>query len=124
MASRVAVKSLRTALARPSLASAVPRAAAIQSRGLADSNPQPPAERASSILNALPGNSLVTKTGSVVLGTGLTAAAISSELYVVNEETVLAAGFIIIVSFIAKSIRAPYKEWAEGHINVRFQCVT
>ena len=60
----------------------------------------------------------MTKTGSVVLGTGLTAAAISSELYVVNEETVLAAGFIIIVAFIAKSIRAPYKEWAEGHINV------
>ena len=33
----------------------------------------------------------------MLLGTGLTAAAISSELYVVTEETVLAVGFFIIV---------------------------
>lgn len=45
---------------------------------------------------------LVTKTGSVILGTGLVATAISQELYVVNEETVIAVGFFILISAIYK----------------------
>lgn len=45
--------------------------------------------------------SLITKTGTILLGTGLAAAAISQELYVVNEETVIAAGFLIIVGALA-----------------------
>jgi len=118
MASRIATSSLRSALLRSSAVSSVSRVAAIQSRGLADKAPQqPPAEKASALIDAIPGSSLVSKTGTVVLGTGLTAAAISSELYVVNEETVVLAGFLIIATFIARSIRQPYKEWAEGHIN-------
>ncbi|KAG8908608.1 atp4 subunit B of the stator stalk of mitochondrial F1F0 ATP synthase [Tulasnella sp. 403] len=118
MASRLAVKSLRSSLVRPSAVATVPRVAAIQSRGLSDKKTeQPPAERASAIINSIPGNSLVSKTGTVVLGTGLTAAAISSELYVVNEETVVLAGFLILITYIAKSIQQPYSEWAEGHIN-------
>jgi len=60
---------------------------------------------------------LVTKTGAVVIGTGLLAAAISQELYVVNEETVVAAGFFLIFGYMAKSIRAPYRDWAQGHVN-------
>lgn len=67
------------------------------------SNPPPPAERASELINKLPSSpNLVTKTGSVILGTGLVAAAISQELYVVNEETVIAVGFVVLASFIAK----------------------
>lgn len=82
--------------------------------------PEPtPDEKAASIINSVPSNSLWTKTGGLVLGTGLTAAAISSEIYVVNEETVLAVGFFIIVAAIAKTAGAPYTAWAEGHIEVR-----
>lgn len=67
------------------------------------SNQQPPAERASEIINNLPSSpNLITKTGSVVLGTGLLATAISQELYVVNEETVIAIGFAILATFIAR----------------------
>ncbi|KAG9001134.1 atp4 subunit B of the stator stalk of mitochondrial F1F0 ATP synthase [Tulasnella sp. 427] len=118
MAARIATSSLRSSLLRSSAVASIPRVAAIQSRGLADKTPsQPPAERASAIIDAVPGNSLVSKTGAIVLGTGLTAAAISSEIYVVNEETVVLAGFLIIATFIARSMRGPYKEWAEGHIN-------
>lgn len=67
------------------------------------SDPKPPAERASEIVNSLPSSpNLVTKTGSVLLGTGILAAAISQELYVFNEETVIAAGYLILFTYIAR----------------------
>ena len=70
------------------------------------STPQPPADRASALINKVPSSpGIITKTGTVVLSTGLLAAAISQELYVMNEETVIAAGFIILVSYIAKVCR-------------------
>ena len=65
---------------------------------------QPPAEKASEIINKLPSSpNLVTKTGTVILGSGLAAAAISQELYVMNEETVIAVGFFLLLGFIAKA---------------------
>lgn len=67
------------------------------------SSQPPPAEKASEIINNLPSSpNLITKTGTVILGSGLVATAISQELYVVNEETVIAAGFFILLTFIAK----------------------
>jgi F-type H+-transporting ATPase subunit b len=67
------------------------------------SNPPPPAERAAEIVDKLPSHpSLVTKTGTAILGSGLIAAAISHELYVFNEETVIAAGYLILFAYIAK----------------------
>ncbi|KAI0794710.1 ATP synthase [Fomes fomentarius] len=117
MASRIAVSSLRATASRvrPQAVSAVPRVLA--ARGMASSSKPPPEERAAEIINTLPSSpNLVTKTGSVVLGTGLLATAISQELYVVNEETVIAAGFFILISFIYKAVKEPYRDWAEGHI--------
>ncbi|KAI0791924.1 ATP synthase [Abortiporus biennis] len=118
MASRIAANSLRASASkiRPQMVASIPRA--VVARGMASSNPPPPAERASEIINNLPSSpNLITKTGSAILGTGLLATAISQELYVMNEETVIAVGFAILITFIAKSVREPYKEWAEGHIN-------
>jgi len=67
------------------------------------SNPPPPSERASEIINKLPSSpNLVTKTGTAILGTGLAAAAISQELYVVNEETIVLIGTIIVFTFLGK----------------------
>jgi len=78
---------------------------------------QPPAERASEIIDKLPSSpNLLTKTGSVILGSGLVATAISQELYVMNEETVIAVGFFLLLTFIAKSVREPYRDWAEAQI--------
>lgn len=75
---------------------------------MASSSNPPPAEKASELINKMPSSpGLVTKTGSVVLGTGLLATAISQELYVVNEETVIAAGFFVLLTFIAK-VSAPW----------------
>jgi F-type H+-transporting ATPase subunit b len=82
---------------------------------------------------------LITKTGTAILGSGLLTVAISQELYGFNEETVIAAGYILLFAYIAKvrslialfrefrkdvdrnlshaqTIRLPYKEWAENHI--------
>ncbi|KAH9852163.1 ATP synthase [Lenzites betulinus] len=88
------------------------------SRGMASSSKPPPEERAAEIINSLPSSpNLVTKTGSVILGSGLLATAISQELYVVNEETVIAAGFFILIGFIYKAVKEPYRDWAQGHIN-------
>ncbi|KZT56850.1 ATP synthase [Calocera cornea HHB12733] len=117
MASRLLTKSLRASasLARPQVAATLPRVAISQStRGYADK--QPPAERASAIIDALPGNSLVTKTGTVILGTGLTAAAISQELYVVNEETIVAIGFIILLTAIGRAMKGPIGDWTRGEV--------
>lgn len=77
-----------------------------------------PEAKASSLLDILPGNSLVSKTGWVTLGTGLSALAISKELYVANEETVILVGFLIFATLVGRSITGPYKEWADGQIEV------
>jgi F-type H+-transporting ATPase subunit b len=67
------------------------------------SNPPPPAERAAEIVDKLPSHpSLITKTGAAILGSGLLATAISHELYVFNEETVIAVGYLILFTYIAK----------------------
>src|ERR1700735_4664721 len=67
------------------------------------SNPPPPAERAAEIVDKLPSHpNLITKTGTAILGSGLLATAISQELYVFNEETVIAVGYLILFAYIAK----------------------
>ncbi|KAI6164514.1 ATP4, subunit B of the stator stalk of mitochondrial F1F0 ATP synthase [Pisolithus thermaeus] len=113
MASRFALNTLK-ASARPRTVPAVARA--VNGRIMSTSNP-PPSERASEIINSLPSSpNLITKTSTAILGTGLLATAISQELYVVNEETVVAAGTFILLAYIAKLIREPYRDWANGHI--------
>ncbi|KAL7424580.1 atp4 subunit B of the stator stalk of mitochondrial F1F0 ATP synthase [Cryptotrichosporon argae] len=110
MASRLALRSFRAA--RPIVA---PRAIAAQASRFYASQPSPD-DKAAEIINSVPSSSLFSKTGGIILGTGITAAAVSSELYVANEETVLAVGFFIILAAVARSIGAPYTAWAEGHI--------
>jgi hypothetical protein len=52
--------------------------------------------------------SLITKTGSAILGSGLLATAIAQELYMFNEETVIAAGYFILFAYIAKVRTLPW----------------
>jgi hypothetical protein len=67
------------------------------------SSPPPPAERVTEIIDKLPSHpSLVTKTGTAILGSGLLATATSQELYVFNEETVIAVGTFTLFGYIAK----------------------
>lgn len=121
-------------LSTMSLRSAVPRASVLRSaalrpvaprmaftastivgaRGYAD-KPAPEA-RATALLDILPGNSVVSKAGWVTLGTSLSALAVSKELYVANEETVILVAFLIFATFLGRTVSAPYKEWADGQI--------
>ncbi|THU94896.1 ATP4, subunit B of the stator stalk of mitochondrial F1F0 ATP synthase [Dendrothele bispora CBS 962.96] len=115
MASRIAVSSLRAA-ARPRTVAALPQVLASRSMA-SSSNPPPPSERASEIINKLPSSpNLITKTGTAILGTGLAAAAISQELYVFNEETIVLIGTVIVLSYLGKTIREPYSNWASTQV--------
>ncbi|KAG0146440.1 hypothetical protein CROQUDRAFT_77785 [Cronartium quercuum f. sp. fusiforme G11] len=75
-----------------------------------------PKAKANSFLDALPGNSAITKTGWVTLGASLTGYAISNELYVMNEETVILASFFVMIGYLGTIVKAPYKEWADSTI--------
>ncbi|KAH9034634.1 ATP synthase [Lactarius pseudohatsudake] len=116
MASRIALNSLRASASRARPHAALPQIFSARTMA-SSSNQPPPAERAAEIVDKLPSHpNLITKTGTAILGSGLLATAISQELYVFNEETVIAVGYIILFGYIAKTIRLPYKEWAENHI--------
>lgn len=75
-----------------------------------------PKKKAQSILDALPGNTLVSKTAILSAGAGLSIAAISNELYVLNEETVAAFCLISIFTAVAKYGGPAYSEWAQGQV--------
>jgi len=71
---------------------------------MATSSQTPPPEKAAEIINKLPSSpGLVSKTGTALLGTGLAAAAISQELYVVNEESIVLLASIIVFTYIGKA---------------------
>ena len=75
-----------------------------------------PKQKAQSILDSLPGNSLVSKTATLSAAAGLSIAAISNELYVVNEETVVLFCVLSVFTAVAKYGGPAYKEWAEGQV--------
>ncbi|KAJ1667873.1 atp4 subunit B of the stator stalk of mitochondrial F1F0 ATP synthase [Coemansia sp. RSA 1813] len=76
----------------------------------------PASEKANSIINAFPGDSMVAKTGYFAGVTGLTALLISKEIYVVNEETLLVFAFGSILAVLYKAIKEPFKNWTDSHL--------
>lgn len=75
-----------------------------------------PKQKAQSILDSVPGNSLVSKTATLSAAAGLSIAAISNELYVFNEETVVLFCVLSVFTAVAKYGGPAYKEWAEGQV--------
>lgn len=75
-----------------------------------------PKKRAQSIIDALPGGSLISKTAILSAGTGVSIWAISNELYVVNEETVVAFSLLSVFYGIFRYGGPMYKEWADTQI--------
>ncbi|KIY65707.1 hypothetical protein CYLTODRAFT_400054 [Cylindrobasidium torrendii FP15055 ss-10] len=79
--------------------------------------PTPEEQKAEKIIEKLPSSpGIITKTGSALLATTLGAAAISQELYVVNEETVLLAGSAILFTYLVKAVSGPYSSWAAAKV--------
>lgn len=74
-----------------------------------------PKSKAQSIIDALPGNSLVSKTAILSAGAGLSVAAISNEIYVVNEETIVMFSLLSVFWGIYHYMGPQYAEWADGY---------
>ncbi|GMM29226.1 F1F0 ATP synthase subunit 4 [Martiniozyma asiatica (nom. inval.)] len=77
------------------------------------STPVEPKQKANSIIEALPGSSILSKTGILATSAAAAVYAISSELYVVNDETLLLATFLGFVGLVAKVIAPMYGEFAK-----------
>lgn len=75
---------------------------------------QDPKSKAQSILDALPGSNLLSKTAILSSAAGLSIYALSNEYYVVNEETVVAFCLISVWTALIKFGGPMYKEWAES----------
>jgi F-type H+-transporting ATPase subunit b len=78
-----------------------------------------PKEKANSIINALPGNSFISKTGYVTLGTGLATFMISKEIYVFNEESLVLIATTGLLGVLLQYLREPFSNMANEHIEVR-----
>lgn len=85
-------------------------------RSLSSQAPTPEQKNASSIIDALPGNSPLSKTSILATATAATVYAISNELYVVNEESILLVTFLSFTGLVAKYVAPLYKDWADERI--------
>ncbi|KAI9702101.1 MAG: atp4 subunit B of the stator stalk of mitochondrial F1F0 ATP synthase [Candelina mexicana] len=120
MASRLARSAVGAARLRPAFP---PRALPTLSTSIntvrhASNVPsEDPKQKAQSIIDSLPGNSLVSKTAILSAGAGLSIAAISNELYVVNEESIAMFCILSVFWAVAKYGGPMYKGWADGQVN-------
>lgn len=80
------------------------------------SNPDPKT-KAQSILDSLPGNSMISKTAILSSAAGLSVYAISSEYYIVNEESVVAFCLLSVWGALIKFGGPMYSEWADAQNN-------
>ncbi|KAG0044770.1 atp4 subunit B of the stator stalk of mitochondrial F1F0 ATP synthase [Gryganskiella cystojenkinii] len=117
MALRLLTKS--AAVARPALA-AQRSTASVAIRHMATSAEEKqvsPESKAQSIIDSLPGNSLITKTGYVTALAGAATYLISKEIYVFNEESLVLLAFAATFGGIVQNVREPFNSWADEHIN-------
>lgn len=77
--------------------------------------PEDPKKKAESLLEAVPapGGSPITKAAILTAGAGLSVAAISNELYVVNEESIVALSLLTIFWAVAKYAGPAWGEYAQ-----------
>ncbi|PLW19531.1 hypothetical protein PCANC_09058 [Puccinia coronata f. sp. avenae] len=114
LARRIAINSNIT---KQPIQKGIPAAAVYATRLNSTTAPADPKAKANAFLDALPGNSAISKTGWVTLAASLGGYAVSNELYVVNEESVILAGFVIMVGYLSSVIKEPYKQWADSVID-------
>ncbi|OIW35628.1 ATP synthase subunit 4 [Coniochaeta ligniaria NRRL 30616] len=121
MASRLARTAVGAARLRPSLSQRTfPSMTSLTAvRGASSSNvpAEDPKAKAQSIIDSLPGSSLVSKTAILSSAAGLSIYAISNEYYVVNEETVVAFCLLSVWGALIKFGGPMYKEWADAQTN-------
>ena len=100
---------------RPALARhALPALTTISARCNSSVPSEDPKKKAQSIVDALPGNSLLSKTAILSSAAGVSIYAISNEYYVVNEETVVAFCLLSVWAALIKYGGPMYTEWADA----------
>lgn len=110
--------SLGANLLRPTITRrALPAISAVTSRNASNVPAEEPKKKAQSLIDALPGSSLVSKTAILSSTAALSAYAISNEYYVVNEETVVAFALLSVWGALIKYGGPMYTEWAETQNN-------
>ncbi|ROT37255.1 ATP synthase subunit 4 [Sodiomyces alkalinus F11] len=93
----------------------LPALAAVTSTRNASNVPaEDPKKKAQSLIDALPGSSLLSKSAILSSAAGLSVYGISNEYYVVNEETVVAFCLLAVWGALIKYGGPAYKEWADG----------
>ena len=97
-------------------AASVGLAPAISIRYASNVPTEDPKKRAQSIIDSLPGNSLVSKTAILSAGAGVSIWGISNEFLVINEETVVAFCLLSVFWAVGKYGGPMYKEWADGQV--------
>ncbi|KAI4273113.1 MAG: hypothetical protein L6R38_006430 [Xanthoria sp. 2 TBL-2021] len=121
MASRLARGTIGAARLRPLPIRTLPTSSAClnlnPSRHASNLPTEEPSKRAQSIVDSLPGNSLVSKTAILSAGTGVSIWAIANEIYVVNEESIVMLATLSVFWAVAHYGGPMYKEWADGQIN-------
>ncbi|KAI9756169.1 MAG: atp4 subunit B of the stator stalk of mitochondrial F1F0 ATP synthase [Chaenotheca gracillima] len=122
MASRVARSAVGAARLRPTTLSSRTLTPAcstsLSSHRAASGVPaEEPKKKAQSLIDALPGNSVVSKTAILSAGAGVSIAAISNELYVLNEESIVALSLLSVFFAVGKYGGPMYKEWADGQVS-------
>lgn len=70
--------------------------------------------KAGDLMNLVPGNNVLTKTGVLSLVAGLTAYGISKEVIVLHNETLLVVGTGVVLSLAYNKLSGPFQEWADS----------
>ncbi|KAI8873665.1 hypothetical protein GQ42DRAFT_160402 [Ramicandelaber brevisporus] len=74
-----------------------------------------PRKEALSIIDSLPGNSLISKAGILSGGVAAASLAISKEIYVMNEEFVVLCSFIGLCIVVSKAAKEPFRNLIASH---------
>ncbi|TVY19413.1 ATP synthase subunit 4 [Lachnellula arida] len=120
MASRLARSAVGAARLRPAFPTrSLPAlTTSLTSYRSASSVPaEDPKKKAQSIIDSLPGNSLISKTAILSSTAGVAMYAISNEYYVVNEETIVALCLLSVWTAVIKYGGPLYSEWAQGQVD-------
>ncbi|KAJ4145404.1 hypothetical protein LMH87_004256 [Akanthomyces muscarius] len=99
---------------RPTVTRRALPALAASARHASNVPAEEPKKKAQSILDSLPGSSLASKTAILSSGAALSIYALSSEYYVMNEETVIAVCLLSVWGGLIKYGGPAYKEWAQS----------
>ncbi|RPB24799.1 ATP synthase [Terfezia boudieri ATCC MYA-4762] len=108
-------KGLIGAAARLRPTATLPRAirpALVRYQSTSPNVPVDPKSKANSILDSLPGSTLASKAAILSATAGVSVAAISNELYVVNDETIVAFCLLSVFWAVGKYGGPAYAEWA------------